>query len=127
MRYHDYHLDKYEVTDKGETITLHLIYDYPDTVKDKSSIKFSQVALYNFTHVGGAIITDIDEVLISTLTHEIGEKLVDWNQLYGLRFWKDSLQNYTRYLTTENYRAWRIESAIGFSGFAIAKQVDECS
>ena len=121
MRYHDYHLNKYEVSDHGETITLHLIYDYPEEKIDKSKIKFSHVALYNFTHTTSAIITDIEEVEISDFVQEIGNEITEWNRLHGVRFWKDNLQNYGLWLQSEGYKAWRIVSAIGFYGFVIAK------
>lgn len=123
MRFHDYHLNKYEVTDNGETITFSLVYDYPGTEKDQSCIKFSDVALYNFIHTSGAIITDIEELPIPDLILEVGGQLAEWNRMYGIRFWKDSAQNYSFKLQSEGYRAWCIESAIGFYGFVIAKSV----
>jgi hypothetical protein len=123
MRFHDYHLNKYEVTDNGETVTFYLVYDYPEAEKIQSCITFSDVAIYNFIHTGGAIITDIEELPIPDLMLEVGSQLVEWNRMYGVRFWKDSLQNYSFKLQVEGYRAWRIESAIGFYGFVIAKGV----
>ena len=50
MKYHDFHLQGYEVSEKGKTVTLNLVYDYPDTGKEESNIKFTDVTLYNFTH-----------------------------------------------------------------------------
>ncbi|MDG9926340.1 MULTISPECIES: hypothetical protein [unclassified Pseudomonas] len=124
MRYHDYHLKKYEVSDRGETIAFHLVYGYPEEETDDSYIKFSNVALYNFSHTMGAIITDIEEIEISELMQEYGNEITEWNRMHGVRFWKDNLQNYSRWLQSEGYKAWRIVSAIGFYGFVIAKTVD---
>ena len=61
MRYHDFHLREYHVSDFGKRITLHLVYDYEAKPREESHIEFCEVALYNFTHTGGAIITDVDE------------------------------------------------------------------
>ena len=50
MRYHDFHLREYRVSDFGKHITLDLVYDYAGKPKERSQIEFSDVALYNFTH-----------------------------------------------------------------------------
>ncbi len=123
MRYHDYHLSSYEVSDRGETITLHLVYGYPDQEADQSCIRFSDVALYNFVHNDNAIIVDIDEVAIPELIEDIGSDIVEWDRMYRVKLMSDSLEGYSLKLQTENYKAWRIESAIGFYGFVIAKAV----
>ncbi len=123
MRYHDYHLKKYEVSDRGETIAFHLVYDYPEEEPDDSHIKFSSVALYNFSHTTSAIITDIEEIEISEIMKEHDNKITELNRMHGVRFWKDNLQNYSLWLQSEGYKAWRIVSAIGFYGFVIAKTV----
>lgn len=123
MRYHDYHLNKYEVSDHGETIIFHLIYDYPEEKIDESKIKFSNVALYNFSHTTSANITDIEEATISDLAQEVGSYITEWNRMYGVRLWRDNLQNYGLWLQSEGYKAWRIISAIGFYDFIIAKSV----
>jgi len=123
MRYHDYHLKKYEVSDRGETITFHLVYGYPEEETDDSYINFSNVALYNFSHTTDAIITDIEETEISELMQEYGNEITEWNRMHGVRFWKENLQNYSHWLESEDYKAWRIVSAIGFYGFVIAKSV----
>lgn len=124
MRYHDYHLKKYEVSDRGETIVFHLVYGYPEEETGDSYIKFSGVALYDFSHTTSAIITDIEEVEIPDLIQEIGNDITEWNRMFGVRFWKDNLENYSLRLQSEGYKAWRIVSAIGFYGFVIAKTVD---
>lgn len=124
MRYHDYHLGKYEVSDRGGTIALHLVYGYPGEETDKSCIRFSNVALYNFVHTAHAIITDIEEVAVSDLLDEIGNEVAEWHRMYCVKLWKDSLPGYIATLQAESYRAWRIESAIGFYGFVIARAVE---
>lgn len=124
MRYHDYHLSSYEVSDRGETITLDLVYGYPGQETDQSCTKFFEVALYNFVHTYNAIIVDIDEVPISELIEEIGSDIVEWNRMYRVRLMNDSLEEYSRKLQADGYKVWRIESAIGFYGFVIAKSVE---
>jgi hypothetical protein len=123
MRFHDYHLSGYEVLDRGETIILHLAYGYPGEATDESHIRFSNVALYNIVHTSNAIITDIEEVPVSDLVQELGNDVAEWNRMYAVKLWKDSVQNYSLTLQTEGYIAWRIDSAIGFHGFVIAKAV----
>ena len=123
MRYHDYHLDKYEVSKRGEVITLYLVYGYPGEETDKSVITFSDVALYNFTHTTGAIITDIYDEPITEFVNKWRKEIQEWNRMQGVRYFKDSLENYAKTLEIEGYKAWVIESAIGFYGFVIAKAV----
>jgi hypothetical protein len=125
MRCHDFHLSGYEVRDRGETITLRLAYGYPGEESDRSCIRFSDVALYNFVHTTNSIITDIYELAIPELLQEIDADVVEWNRMYGVRYWKDSLKDYGLLLQAEAYKAWRVESAIGFFGFIIAKAVGE--
>ena len=64
---------------------------------------------------------------LQKMLQEIGDDFVEWNPMYGFKFWKDTLQNYTQHLVAGEYRAWCITPAIGFSGFVIAKEVGECS
>ena len=123
MRYHDFHIDKYEVSDRGETIALHLVYGYAGEETDSSKITFSEVALYNFIHTDNAIITDICEVKPSELIGEITSKLVEWNRMYSVNQWEDDPNKYGHKLDSSGYKAWHIESAIGFYGFVIAKSV----
>ncbi len=123
MRYHDYHLDKYEVSNRGEIITFHLVYEYAGEETNHSTITFSDVTLYNFTHTAGAIITDIYEERIRDFVSKWGEELKEWNRLYGVTLFNDSLDNYANTLESEGYRTWFIESAIGFFGFVIAKAI----
>ncbi|MEY4588776.1 MAG: hypothetical protein RL497_852 [Pseudomonadota bacterium] len=125
MHYHDYHLSKYEVSDRGETIILHLLYEYAGEETDESHIKFSNVALYNFVHTSGTIITDIEEIPVADFIQKISKDVIEWNRMYSVNFWKDSLENYIHTLQTEGYKAWSIESAIGFYGFIIAKSVSD--
>jgi hypothetical protein len=125
MRYHDYHLREYRVSDFGRRITLHLVYDYPGHPKGESHIEFVDVALYNFVHTGGAIVTRIEETSLGDLLAEIGASLVTWHEQQGLSGWKDSLENYRNSLLTTGYKAWRIESAIAFQGFIVARSVSQ--
>jgi hypothetical protein len=71
MRYHDFHFREYRVADFGKRITLDLVFDYAGKPREESQIEFSDVALYNFTHTGGAIITDIEEASSGDLLGEV--------------------------------------------------------
>ena len=125
MKFHDFHLEGYEVSRKGEAIVLHLIWDYPGDDKDESHITFTGVTLYNFTHTAGAIITDIEECSIAELAWEFGDQIAEWNRVTGVDLWRDALDNYVSTLQQSGFRAWRIESAIGFYGFVIAKAIGD--
>jgi hypothetical protein len=124
MRYHDYHLSKYEVSDRGETITFHLVYGYPGQESDQSCIRFSNVAFYDFSHTDNAIIVEIYEISVSEFIEEFGTDLTELNRMYRVRLMSGSLDEYALTLSNENYRAWRIEAAIGFSGVIVAKTID---
>ena len=123
MKYHDFHLRGYSVEAHGATIVLDLVYDHPGRDIQESRIKFSDVACYSFDHTTGAIITGIEEVDIAALAKEQEQKLSFFAKQYGLSHWKTDLTQYVAALETERLRAWRIDSAIGFSGFIIARSV----
>jgi len=123
MRYHDFQLREYRVSDFGKRITLHLVYDYAGKPKDESQIEFSDVALYNFTHTGGAIVTGIEEASLGDLIDEVGGALVNWHHQQGVAGWRDTLENYRDSLESAGHKAWRIDSAIGFCGFVVAQSV----
>lgn len=122
MRCHDYHLSRYEVADGGKTVVLHLVRSYPGEEIDRSCITFHEVALYNFIHTDGAIITDIDEISIQEFIAECGEQLKEWDRKYGLRLF-ENLDSYTETLENSRYKVWRVESAIGFWGLVVAREV----
>lgn len=124
MRYHDFHLEGYDVRDEGGTIVLHLVYDYPGQARDKSAIEFSGVVAYHFIHTGGAIITDLTEIPLGDLLLRVGNQLDEWwRQHGGYLLWDDERETYRTRLQEGGYRAWAIDSAIGFEGFVIAKAV----
>jgi hypothetical protein len=124
MRYHDFHLASYTVSDFGNTITLHLIYDYPGQAKEESVIRFSDVAVYHFVYTTPAIITNINEEPIENLLHENWSDLAEWSRLNGgYHLWDDDPDIYRAKLEKAGYHAWNITSAIGFHGFVIAKAV----
>ncbi len=123
MKYHDFTLHGYTVSEMGETISLQLVYEHQNDKNEDSLIKFTRVALYNFTHVSGTIITDIEETRIDTLVLEREEELCEWNRMYGVKYWQKDSRSYIEALIADGYRAWEITSAIGFYGFVIAKNV----
>jgi hypothetical protein len=123
VKYHDYHLKSYSVSDFGKTITLNLVFDYPKRPKEKSTIKFHDVIAYHFIHTGGAIITRIDETPLAVILKKFGRNLLEWSNQYGGPFLEKNLSVCQTKLETEGYKAWAIESAIGFEGFVIAKNI----
>jgi hypothetical protein len=125
MRYHDFHLREYQVADFGRRITLDLVFDYAGKPREELQIEFSDVALYNFTHTGGAIITDIEEASLADLLGDIGATLTMWNKQHGITGWRDSIENYRVFLESAGLKAWRIDSAIGFYGFVVAGAVHQ--
>ena len=126
MRFHDFHLAAYTVSDYGATIVLELVYDYPEKARETSRIKFSDVATYHFIHTGGAIILDIAELPLPELLQQIGDQLAEWWQLHGgYAHWSDDRAKYLATLEQGGYHAWVIASAVGFEGFVIAKSVGE--
>ncbi|MDB6061648.1 MAG: hypothetical protein JWM78_1751 [Verrucomicrobiaceae bacterium] len=90
---------------------------------DYSRIIFSDAAAYNFAHTSNAIITDIYEVTIHEFLAEFANSLQEWSGLYGLKHWETNVKDYGAKLKVNSYRAWQIESAIGFHGFVVAKTV----
>jgi hypothetical protein len=126
VRFHDFHLAGYTVSDFGGTIVLELVYDYPEKPRETSRIKFSDVAAYHFVHTGGAIIVDIAEVPLAELLRRVGHQLAEWwRQHGGFAHWSDDRGEYLATLEKHGYHAWAIESAVGFEGFVIAKSVGE--
>jgi hypothetical protein len=107
----------------GSTVLLDLLYDCAGQPRKESTIRFAGVDLYHFTHTGGAIITDVAEVPVADHLDSIADDLATWNKWYGVNGWRDTLENYKAHAASERLRAWTIESAIGFSGFVIAKEV----
>lgn len=123
MNYHDFHLRGYSVESFGSRVVLDLVYDYPSREKQESRIEFSDVACYSFEHTTAAIITDISELDVDTLVKEEEQKLALFARQHGLKFWKTGISDYIVDLQNEGLKGWRIESAIGFSGFVIARSV----
>jgi hypothetical protein len=126
MRFHDFHLTGYVVSDFGATIVLDLVHDTPDHPSETSCIKFIGVAAYHFVHTAGAIITDIAERPLAKLLQQIGEQLTEWRRLHGgFAHWGDDHAKYLAMLELHGYRAWTISSDAGFDGFVIAESIVE--
>jgi hypothetical protein len=87
VRFHDFHLDGYTVAERGRRIVMHLVYDYPGIPREESNIEFRGVALYNFVHPAGAIITDIEETTPDDVMTELGGTVTKWARLYGVNGW----------------------------------------
>lgn len=119
MRYHDYHLRGYSVSDFGNTISLDLVFDYPNAPRDESTIQFSDVIAYHFIHSGGAIIVEIAEIALSKISKEIESVLTSYGRQFGgaiTNFREDKGK-----LEMDGYKVWTIGSAIGFEGLIVAK------
>ena len=124
MRFHDFSLLGYQVIDGGETIIFDLLYEYPNEKSKASCIRFTGVAIYNFAHTAKAIITDIYETPVSEMLTNYRSDIEKWARLYSLKFWQDDgLVGYIKRLEADGYKAWKIESAIGFQGFIVARKV----
>jgi len=123
MRFHDYHLKGYSVLDSGSRIVLNLAYDYPGTERQESVVVFEDVACYHFKHTASAILTDLEEVNLDALVAEEAVLLASLAHDHGLAHWKTDAGQYSETLRNLGMRAWRLESAIGFSGFVIAGNV----
>lgn len=127
MRCRDFHLRGYEVRQFGSEIVLHLVYDYPPDPSEESHIRFVDVELYHFVHTGGSIIFGIDEVPVSEILDEFWERILHWaRQQGGVPHWDgDDRATYQQKLEAGGLRGWEISSSIGFSGFIIAKTVED--
>lgn len=124
MRFHDYKLQSYSVLDSGAQIVFELVYDYPGVEKRYSRISFSEVACYSFKHTAGAIINDIEEIELDRLVREESKLLESFAREHGLTYWETDTAQYLAALRSRKMRAWRIDSAIGFSGFVIGRDVE---
>jgi hypothetical protein len=125
LQYHDYHLHGYQVDSRAGTITLHLVYDYPNIPKRESVIRFADVTLYHFTHTGGSIITHIEEMSVAALLDDIGDSVLEWARMQDVNGFNKSLAEYQAHLEAGGFKAWSIDSAIGFSGFVVAKSAGQ--
>lgn len=125
MRFHDYHLAGYVVSDFGRTVTLKLALDFRNFTKPDSEIQFSDVAYYAFIHSEGAIITDLYKVPLPEFLESNREELESNAHMYGVRYWSSDFQKYREYMIDNGFNAWNIDSAIGFTGQVIAKSVSQ--
>lgn len=124
MKYHDFRLRGYSVEEFGNRIVFDLVFDHTDQNIEESKITFLGVACYSFNHTTGAIITDIEEFDVASLAREEEQKLVCFAREHGLKHWKNDIVDYISILQKEKLRGWKIDSAIGFGGFVIARSVE---
>jgi hypothetical protein len=96
---------------------------------EESHIRFSDVEVYHFVHVGGTIIFGIDEVPVSQILDKFWERILHFAKQHGgLSHWdRDDRASYQLKLQADGYKAWDISSSIGFEGFVIAKSVQDVS
>lgn len=105
MDYHDWHLSGYSVADFGQTIILHLIWQYPDSENRESDIEFTDVAAYHFIHTDGTIITDIEEFPVAPFIDEHEEFFKSTAKRQGLRHWGKSMDAYKRYIVEQKFKS----------------------
>lgn len=126
MRCHDFHLRGYSVSNFGSELVLHLV-DGLRSPAQESHVRFTEIELYHFVHTGGTIIFGIDEVPVSQILDEFWERIAYWAPQYGgVRHWdRDDRTSYQAKLEADGYKAWEINSSIGFEGFVIAKSIED--
>lgn len=124
MRFHDWHLLGYSVFEGGRRIVLHL-HSPPSSDSAENDIEFTDVAAYHFVHGEGAIITDIDEAPIRAYIDEQRDFILATAHQHGLRYFDRDVSTYQDALGRSGHRYWRIDSAIGFGGFVVARSVAE--
>ena len=122
MRYHDFQLSGYDVRQFGAEIVLHL-----ELAGEQSHIRFADIELYDFTHTGGTIIFGIEEIPVSQILDQFWERILHSAQeVGGVPHWDhDDRHSYQRKLEADGLRAWEISSSIGFTGFVIAKSIED--
>lgn len=81
MKFHDYHLESYKVSERGERIEFNLVCGYPGEQTGDSKISFTGVGLYNFINCDGTIITDIEEVSLKEFILSKEKELAEWNRM----------------------------------------------
>ncbi len=94
---------------------------------EESHIRFADIELYHFVHSGGTIIFGIDEVPLSQILDQHWERILHWARgRGGVPHWdSDDRATYQAKLETDSYKAWEINSSIGFEGFIIAKSIED--
>jgi hypothetical protein len=83
------------------------------------------VALYHFIHTGAAIIIDILEIPLGQILDQFWAHIEEWHHRHGVALWRDDRSAYQGALESEGYKAWEINSAVGFGGFVIAKAIED--
>ena len=121
MKFHDYSLEEYSVRIHGALISLHLLRD-----TESSEIEFSEVILYHFIHTGGAIITEIMEVPVGRMVDGKKDLISEWSRMHGgIQHWNGDHASFISKISSLGYRAWSVESAIGFEAFIIGKEIKQ--
>jgi hypothetical protein len=127
MLVHDYHLRELAVLDHGSRIVITLSWDYPGDPRPLSVVEFTGVICYRFSQTSGAVITAIEEMSSEEVARDEQEFIVSVARTDGLRFWNGTFAGFFRDLRANRVRAFRIESAVGFSGFVLAEDLIDLS
>ena len=123
MRFHDYHLRGYTVSEFGSRIVLDLVFEYEGLPRQVSKIEFSSVVMHNFVQTGGVIITDIVEM---SAEHFVGRQrsvLDDAAKWIGVGEWYGYDGDFVKRLEKAQLKIWEIYSAVGFKGFVVGGEV----
>jgi hypothetical protein len=113
------------VHDYGSRIVMVLAWDYPEDPQPLSILEFTGVEYYRFSHSGGAIIADINEMSWEEVTRDEQEFIATAARTDGLRYWDGAFANFLINLQANQVRPFRIDSSIGFTGFVLARNVRE--
>ena len=108
MKYHDYHLESYKVSERGEKIEFNSVYGYPGEETDDSQITFMGVALYHFINCHGTIITDIEEVPLKGFILSKEKELAEWNRMHGVKYWQSDAATYIGNLEKRGQKRGRV-------------------
>ena len=127
MRVHDYHLRDVLVYDRGTRIVMTLSWDYPGQSRPPSVVEFSGVVCYRFSQTGGAIISGIEEMSSEEVVRDEQEFIVSVARADGLKCLNGTFAAFMRELEANKIRAFRIESAVGFTGFILASDLKDLS
>jgi hypothetical protein len=104
-----------------------LAWDYPGDPQPLSILEFTGVEYYRFSHSGGAIIAEIDEMTWDEVTRDERDYIETAARMDGLRYWDGTFANFLKNLQANKVRPFRIDSSIGFTGFVLAASVTELS
>lgn len=95
-----------------------------DEKREPKEITFEGVAGYNFRDAVGCVIFDIEEREMKAFLDEHASEFSTSYRTFGFpAFWREEMQEVVEDLKA--YRAWIIDSSIGFDGWVVARVLTE--